>query len=591
MRTFGTLLLFALLATALRAELSVTVNENNNFVVQAENQPLRSLNFSARQNQNLIPATSSAPFQFLGANTPRYINYANRQPITLDGTVTLSSGWTGEGAVPTVTYSDFFRGSGSISIDTTLDTTPCTDCPPSLLEVSLNDDRRFVLHGNNHVVQSLDFNSEGSLLPADNAAPFASLSANTPQQVSYVAAAGGLAIDGSVTLSAGWDVNGTAGDVGYDYVNGSGVRTSGLRLPDTAYPETHVDATVNDDNKLVLSANGQSVNALQFSSRSGSLVPGTSPAPFDTLVTNKPELVSFEESVGNIKIDGEVTLDLGWNPEGEQDIRFGFSGKGNAPDGGYFLSRGDYPSEDGRPDIWVSVDEDYKFIVHSRSERNFNGIQLLSRENNALVPASSVAPFAVTLANSTSEVAYGVLGTRVTVEGSSIKLDAGLNPLLEHGDVEVNFGTGPTVQSIEILPSDLKLCPGCEVPEVALAADGQLEISGVESELSAISVSSESGSLLSLASPEEFDVLAASDNEVLLAVADEVDVVEAVSLPIAWRAAGTEDVFVTFTTEGGQQIGPFALDASAYEAVPEPSSFALAGAALLFGFSWRRRRR
>ena len=593
MKSFATLLAIALIATLARAELSVSINENNRFVLHAEDEPLRALAFRSRADRNLIPATTSAPFQFLGTNSPAAIEYLNRQPITLDGTITLNSGWTGEGAVPEIVFTDFVSGRYTQST-TDLNTEVCTDCPASLLEVSLNDDRRFVLHGNNHVIQSLDFHSDGSLLPAESPAPFESLSSTTAQQISYAAATGGLAIDGSVTLSSGWDVSGTPGDVRYDYVTGNGVENSNLRLPDTAFPTVTIDAMVNDDNQIVLSSNGQSLNSVEFSSRSGSLVPGTSPAPFNTLVTSKPELVSYEQALGNIKIDGEVTLDLGWNPEGEQDVRFRFAGKGNAPDGGYFLSRGDYPSEDGRPEEWISIDEDYRFIFHTSGEKELLGLQILSRENHALLPADSPAPFDAALTNTNQQVAYGSLASRVLVEaGSSVTLDARLNPLLDPSDVQVNFGVGSNVQDVLILPSDLKLCPGCEVPEVAFAANGTLEISGVESELSAITVASESGSLRSLdATAEEFDVLAASDQEVLLAVGEEADIVEAVSLPIAWRNAGSEDVTVSFTTVDGLQIGPFALNASAYDAaVPEPSGLALAGAAIMFFFSWRKRLR
>ncbi len=578
-------LLLLCVPTLLLADFEVSLNDDDRFVLHAVDQPLQSLSFLSPSN-NLTPATSAAPFQSLISNRPGNIEYFNRQPVTLDGSITLTSGVKDRSAPVNINYA----GAGITVFPLRL-SPPCTpDCPNPLMEVTLNDDSRFVLHGDNHVIASLDFHSNGSLLPAADAGPFSSLSSNTPQHIGFNGGAAGVTIDGAVTLSAGWDANGTIGDVRYEYTEAGGQRTGTLVVPDDVYPHGHLDANINDFNQVVLTGRNQKVSSLEFSSRSGSLVPGTSSAPFDTMTASNESAV-FSQSEGNLTLDGEVTLDLEWNPEGRQDVQFRFEGAGNAPNGGYFLSRGNYPAATGeRPSLWLSLDEDFEIILHAQ-EPIFIGLDIHSADG-ALIPADSPSPFQLFLANHPRNVAVANLGGAVDVDGS-VKTEIGFNPLLGASELTVNYGTDARIRSFEVLPSDLALCPGCENPTIGIDSSGQFEIAGFETELTRVTMTSASGALTALNTEEgPWALVESSEEEILLTVRDaEVDAFSALDLPIAWSSFGTQDVFVTFTTISGAQIGPFPLPEASYTpAVPEPQSVVILGLGLALLASLRSRR-
>lgn len=569
--------------------LSVSLNAANRFVLHANDYEVGNLIFDSPSG-GLVPAENASPFSTLISNDANNITYFSPDALTLDGTLTLSSGWNGTRKDLRVeTFRDnalrMIHGGGLTS---------CVDnCPTPTLDVSFDDDQRFVLHGNNHQLTSLDFYSNGSLVPAESPAPFANLESNSERQISYRSMEG-VTIDGTVTLSSRWNANGTVGDVRYEYADASGNSVSRLAIPNSSYAQNrHLDAIVNDDNRIVLSGTGHRVNAVGFSSRSGSLVPGSSSAPFDSTSASTVNDVAFFHSNGNIILDGQIMLDVGWNPDGQRDLQFQYEGVGNTPSGGYYLSRGSYPTgtEDPRPDVWVSLDRDYKLILHA-DEKQLVGVNVES-EKEILLPAGTPDPFQALLSNSASQVTAGVVGLdqRVNVVGS-IKTDIGVNPLLESEALQVSYGEGTDPILVEVLESDLAICPGCAVPEVSFVRGGQMLIEGFESPLAKIEVTSASGSLIPLTiEADEFAVAFASDSSVRLAAAEGVDAFLRQALPVAWNTAGIDDVLFEFTTIEGTLLGPFVLGEATYEqALPEPSSQSLIGIAFLGVLALRRQR-
>lgn len=575
----------ALCVSLAHGQLAVSLNENNHFVVNHSNAALSSIIFSSKSN-SLTPASSSAPFQALNRNDTGVVWFSNLDSLTFDGAVTLSAGWNPDG------QQDIKVDYGHLGRSVGVDYNRCLgDCPRPQLGVTLNEENRFVLEGKNHTLRALEFLSQGSLTTATDTGPFQSLHDNTAQRISFQSPTG-VTIDGSVTLSAGWDPQGTLGDVQYRYSEASGVDSAVFHIPNEEFPQgRHLDATINDQHQIVLRGSGHQVNALQFSSRSGALIPGNSPEPFANFAENSSQLISLRQIEGHLQLDGEVTLDAAWDPRGAQDVRFAYQGAEGTADGAYFLSRGNYPSASGRPKVWLSLDEDYQLLLHGNGIR-LAGIELRSADG-ALVPGATATPFQFSLSTQPTNVTLGSLTNTPAVDGS-IKLPVSWNPLLGSRDLVAQYGIDSTgvATAIRVFSSDLALCPGCEVPRVALQPGGQVSLSGFEVELTEVHVTSASGSLLAL---EEPDPLFSLDNDtqeaVRLAIPAGLNALEATALPIAWSTIGVQDVFVSFTTVDGDVIGPFAVPAEAYrQAVPEPSTGLLLVAAI-GGCIPRRRRR
>ena len=214
---------------AVIAELSVSLNQDNRFILHANQESLVSLRF-ASQGRSLVPAESAAPFQLLLMNNNSGVFLLNDSPITLGGDVTLSVGWNPSASQDVNVFSGLSNGSGG-SVPISYES--CRDsCPKPSINVTLDEQERFVLHGSNHALTSLDFRSTGSLAVADSAGPFDRVTVNTPQRIRYEAPASGVTIDGMVTLSAGWNPAAGVGDVQYEYVEVDGKRTGMLHIPE-----------------------------------------------------------------------------------------------------------------------------------------------------------------------------------------------------------------------------------------------------------------------------------------------------------------------------------------------------------------------
>ena len=88
-------------------------------------------------------------------------------------------------------------------------------------------------------------------------------------------------------------------------------------ISDPAEESDPVTVSLNDEFRFVLSGSGQSLLGLNFLSEEGGLLAGTNPRPFELFVANKPEQVTLGTFGTLITIDGDLTLDVGWNPDND----------------------------------------------------------------------------------------------------------------------------------------------------------------------------------------------------------------------------------------------------------------------------------
>jgi len=91
-----------------------------------------------------------------------------------------------------------------------------------------------------------------------------------------------------------------------------------------------LDVSLNDDNKLVLTGNGN-LTGLQLQSPSGSLIPGNV-EPFTASLANTPMQIVLIPSLGGFyELDGSATLDVGWQEDAaiaDLTVNYGITGNG-----------------------------------------------------------------------------------------------------------------------------------------------------------------------------------------------------------------------------------------------------------------------
>ena len=101
-----------------------------------------------------------------------------------------------------------------------------------------------------------------------------------------------------------------------------GKRTSSTSASDPpSFSETDEESngaltvSLNAEQMFVLTGTGQRVLGVNFLSDEAGLVVGSDPRPFEVFVANRPEQVTLGTFGTLITIDGDLTLDVGWNPE------------------------------------------------------------------------------------------------------------------------------------------------------------------------------------------------------------------------------------------------------------------------------------
>ena len=235
------------------------------------------------------------------------------------------------------------------------------------IQVTMNEDAKFVITGDNFSTLGFQFNSaSGSLAPAPaetTPTPFEFFLDNGPTQVTFGSLGVAPVIDGSVTLPIGWNSKGFQ-DLTFAYGDGPTIIGPFPISPDN-YGGTCVDCVrpplppiqvgLTPESNFTLTGLGHALNSFEFVSEGGSLRPATTPTPFASLAENSANRIRYEQLGDTVTLDGTITLDSGWNDIiGARDVSFSYEHveQGNTiQEGPTELHRSTYP----RLQIWSSV--------------------------------------------------------------------------------------------------------------------------------------------------------------------------------------------------------------------------------------------
>ena len=319
------------------AAVGVSLNENHRFVLGGSGLQLSSLAFHSASG-SLVPAETPAPFSSTPVNTPRQVSYDSLGTnVTIDGEVTLSSGWDPSQFRRDVEWE--YVGD-TRSVERTALPERLFNLPSfGNLVARVDDDNFVVIIGSGHPLTQLSLESNnGTLLPGDDPAPFDSISVSTANLVTFQPLGESVVLDGEVTLSTQWDSTTRIKDIVVDYDLQGDLQDRRVHIPSSLYPELPppppvipegiepILITLDADNNFVLTGVGQELVGIDIKSPSGSLTMGETAAPFPFLLsaTNRQTTLG---TLGTVAIFGSVTLDFGvTSPEAfeELDIAVGY---------------------------------------------------------------------------------------------------------------------------------------------------------------------------------------------------------------------------------------------------------------------------
>ncbi len=410
----------------------MTMTDDFRFVLHGDGDRLNRFDLNSPAG-SLIPGDSPAPFSEFAANTPNQISLTSvGNHTTLDGSIELTAGWNRDLGVRDVSYQ--YRADGS-DVNVGPYRVPDSVYPPpppsSRIQVTINEDARFVLHGTGHQLRSFDFDSpSGSLDPGGSAAPFGTFDENSPTHISLAALGNFVAIDGTLELSAGYNVDVSGEDVSYRYQQSGFLDPRGpFSLGRRDYPpnprKSPLRVTINQELRFVVHGIGQKTTSFDLLSPSGSLVPSEDSAPFAAFTTNTAEQISFSALGQHVTIDGSIELLAGWN-ESATDVSFEYTLL-DVEDafGPIALQTSDYP---GPNLIFVSVDPQFASgMTLSGIGQQILGIDIRSFSGSLIPgPPGDAGPFGVLLENTPNHIAYS--STEGITVSFFVQLPAAWNP-------------------------------------------------------------------------------------------------------------------------------------------------------------------
>ena len=203
--------------------------------------------------------------------------------------------------------------------------------------VSLNDDNKFVLSGQERLAGLNLESASSSLLPADEPDPFQFTLRNGPANVVFGILGDEVILDGQVTLQAGWDPQSTARDLVATY----GVLTSEVPL-DAIIVGTILggipDISIADDGRLKINEPLSDTLLVSITSAAGSLNP-VSAVPGFNVQDASPNRVVFRPAS---PLAGESVLPLSWN-FGDPDLLVSFTTETGTAFGPFEFPENAYP--------------------------------------------------------------------------------------------------------------------------------------------------------------------------------------------------------------------------------------------------------
>lgn len=440
--------------------------------------------------------------------------------------------------------------------------------------VSLDKNENIVLQGNGERLSGIQFSSKsGSLIPGQNNDPFQFALNKSPLQVTFGSLAENIvAIDGQVTLTTRWNPLSPA-DIQYSY----GIfqdQIYGKRQPlelfrETPAPLDVMRVSLNRDNKWVLHGTGEKLEQFDLYSDRGGLVPAETPAPFYGVTLNDENSIRFVDLVSSVTVDGELTLDAGWDRNlGIRNVKYWFREVGeDLNEGPYVVPESVYPARPPISRVSVTIDDnDRKFVLKGAGHelRTFQ----LDSESGSLVPPQYAEPFQSMTENTKHRVAYAHEDA-VILDGT-LKLDAGYDIDVSGEDVSYRYQQlghaklrGPFNIASGEFPADPKKSP----LRVSVNNDLQFVVSGIGQPVTEFTLNSAEGSLYADPQPDPFYQFATvNSQEVTLMAESNIRIDGTLTLPVSWTEGAT-DVNFEYSLEGVEdEFGPISLRGRDYPA-------------------------
>jgi|GEM_PF-1973726 len=543
------------------------INDDNNFVLSGSGNQLRGLRFTSG-SRSLAPGESAAPFTEFMENTSRRIEFNTPGFVTLDGDLTVDAGYNrqvgGEDVVVSVREvgDRFLRFSGRI-----------TDypAPTARINVSLDQENKFVLTGQGEQLLGLDLTSQsGSLVIGNNNRPFDITLSNTANQLTFgvLGADNAVTLDGSIAIAAGWNPLGSP-DVQYSYglIGGASIGPFNLfREPPTELDVVRV--SLNDNFNWVLNGTGQKLEQFDLWSERGGLIPAETPAPFERLSLNDDESIRFETD-GNVSVDGFLTLNAGWSFDlGVRDVRYWYREEGDEINAGPFIVPDTvYPARPPGSRVQVTIDDvDRKFVL--RGEGHLLRTFEFDSPSGSLNPAETAAPFESLTENTKERIAYE-MPTNITLDGT-LKLDSGYDLDVAGEDISYRYRQlghrtlrGPYEVNEREYPPNPRRTP----LRMRVDNDLNLVVTGIGQPVTGITVESEGGSLVAGDDPAPFDEFVATAAEKIeLGSIGLVRIDGQLTLPVTWNEKAADIEFI-YSLDGDEDpLGPFRVRSSDYPA-------------------------
>lgn len=429
--------------------IQVGLSPEFNFTLTGLGHQLNAFEFVS-EGASLKPASSPAPFASLAENTANRVRYEQLgDSVTLDGTITLDSGWSDFIGARDVSFSYEHVEQGNVvqsgPANLSRSAYPPLQNWPSVRAV-FNSDSFAVLTGTGQPLRNYSLTSRsGSLIPGSDPGPFATVTGDA-NAVRYDAGPSNfVTLDGTLVLDTQWRLGEpeSRSDVRTEYLIAGNPNPRFGSV--TTYPREQfwrrIDVQLDDEDRFVITGSGQPLRRFDLTSGSGSLIPSEDLGPFTSFASNQNNFVSYEANE-NILLDGSITLGTKWDRAGFQDVRYEYDLDKVSRDVSGSVANNAYPRVpvcfDGRiNELGISIDRRNRFVL----EGDGHGLTTLSLSSasGSLVPGESAGPFASFGSNTTELVEFSSDGL-VTINGTVV-LSTGWNENAENVDVVADFGS------------------------------------------------------------------------------------------------------------------------------------------------------
>lgn len=453
--------------------LRVSLNSNDQLVVEGNGQQVRAIEFRSASGSLIpLPSLEADPgiaannFSELPKNDQLSIRLATSESVTIDGSLVLGVKWD--------------RSKNANDLEVIYDV---VDLPAMVNVPSFETQNEKMLSTAKHYA-ALYPNAITSLPIANPEQDQVSSEDEADQDP--VDTVDGLETDNGVVDSPDETETPTHSTDSEDTANNSD-------QPDIAETDTPgVSLVLNDDqNQFVLSTPDTPIYALRIESPTSSLVPGTSPYPFEELIVSDSGLVVYA-SDSPVMVES-MALDLFWQQEQLTDQVIAEFGVGSADwlpislfgvrisessdqsfadrqnvdpvetemvidgdsntelemeneSGNDVATPGEATEDEKAEMVSVRLSDTKRFVISAQA-RSLIGINFLSSQGG-LVPGTSPAPFELFVSNTPRLVTLGTFGRLVTFDGE-VTLDVGWNTehSLDNLVIEIGDADGESIST------------------------------------------------------------------------------------------------------------------------------------------------